>query len=580
MISVNEQAVIWKRASRWMRTLVLALAALFGADVFAATYYVTTTGNDSGAGTQSAPWRTIQKAVNAAVAGDVVMIGGGTYTGAVTFANSGVAGKMIVLKNVAGQTPIIDGSGVALGQWGALVSLINVGYIRLEGLEIRNASAYSVYIGGESHHLELVSLNVHNNAYSGIYADGPDTRPGMNVITNCKVHDNQMGGITIWRPAGGYYRIEGNEVWGNIGVGNYDGIQVGGGSGGTHHVVVKNNIVHDNGQADIGEDPIDVGGHGINHHYLVEGNYIYGGKGSFKVHSGQLKSGWYTPGTSGHHIARFNRLLGVAYVAYEYPDPIAMYNNTFAGCGQCVLFYGESSATNQNLGDTTFTGGDTGRMNWKNNLFFRDTASKTYVLLQAGPSGSSIDLTYRSVRFQSNLYRLDPAQAIVWNAMFGAPVDAAAFANYKASNAPNYPDTGSVLSTATWTQMFAGTGDLHLAAGSPAIDKGTALTKATNAGSNSTTLVVDRATYFHDGFCVSGECLNTPDTIVIGNTAPVAIVSINAATNTITLAAARTWSAGTPVTLPYNGVAPDIGAFEYGNPGLPAPSNMRLLNLQ
>ncbi|MEO8629806.1 MAG: hypothetical protein ABI612_17140, partial [Betaproteobacteria bacterium] len=72
-------------------------------------------------------------------------------------------------------------------------------------------------------------------------------------------------------------RIDSNEVWGNAGTGNYDGIQVGSGSGGTHHVLVKNNIVHDNGSENAGEDPIDVGGHGINHHYLIEGNLAFTG---------------------------------------------------------------------------------------------------------------------------------------------------------------------------------------------------------------------------------------------------------------------------------------------------------------
>ena len=80
--------------------------------------------------------------------------------------------------------------------------------------------------------------------------------------------------------------------------------------------------------------------------------------------------------------------------------------------------------------------------------------------------------------------------------MFTAPITDAVFSSYKSSSAPNYPDTGSLLTTATTTQMFMSSTDYHLASGSPAIDKGTPLTKAVNSGTNSTTLAVDRASYF------------------------------------------------------------------------------------
>ena len=67
-----------------------------------ATYNVATTGNDSNAGTAGAPWRTMQKAANTAVAGDTVLVGGGTYNATVTFPHSGSAGNKITFKNVTG----------------------------------------------------------------------------------------------------------------------------------------------------------------------------------------------------------------------------------------------------------------------------------------------------------------------------------------------------------------------------------------------------------------------------------------------------------------------------------------------
>ena len=62
-----------------------------------ATYYIAPNGNDSGNGSQSAPWRTVQKAANTVNAGDTVVLMDGTYTeGSVNFSRSGTAGKPIV----------------------------------------------------------------------------------------------------------------------------------------------------------------------------------------------------------------------------------------------------------------------------------------------------------------------------------------------------------------------------------------------------------------------------------------------------------------------------------------------------
>ncbi|MEO8629807.1 MAG: hypothetical protein ABI612_17145 [Betaproteobacteria bacterium] len=136
-----------------------------------------------------------------------------------------------------------------------------------------------------------------------------------------------------------------------------------------------------------------------------------------------------------------------------------IYNNTFVDAGQFVMLYGQNDAKKQSLGDSSYAGGDTGRMNFKNNLFFQNAPSNDYALLLAGPAGATIDVNHRSVRLQNNMYRFSAGQKIIWgnpDVIFGPPISAAVFARYQQSNAPDYPDTGSRLTTATWTQMFAG----------------------------------------------------------------------------------------------------------------------------
>lgn len=55
------------------------------------TYFVAPTGSDANAGTQAAPFKTMQKAVNTAAAGEVVIVRAGTYKEYVNFNRSGTA---------------------------------------------------------------------------------------------------------------------------------------------------------------------------------------------------------------------------------------------------------------------------------------------------------------------------------------------------------------------------------------------------------------------------------------------------------------------------------------------------------
>lgn len=94
---------------------------------------------------------------------------------------------------------------------------------------------------------------------------------------------------------------------------------------------------------------------------------------------------------------------------------------------------------------------------------------------------------------------------------------------------------------------------------SPMIDAGRFLTATVGSGSG-TTLVVDDAGYFYDGFGIAGE---TGDEIQLqGSNETAHIVEINYANHTITLDRALNWNAGQGVALKYNGTAPDMGAFE------------------
>ena len=97
-----------------------AFALLFVLSIvpaWSATYYVATTGSDSSGGaTLSSPFRTISKAMNTAVAGDTVLIRGGTYREQVDVTvGGGSAGNFVTVAAYNGETPVIKGSDVVTG---------------------------------------------------------------------------------------------------------------------------------------------------------------------------------------------------------------------------------------------------------------------------------------------------------------------------------------------------------------------------------------------------------------------------------------------------------------------------------
>lgn len=78
-------------------------------------YYVAKNGNDGWSGTIGAPFLTIQKCADVAVAGDTCYIRAGTYNETVTPANNGSAGSPIVYKPYNGESVTIDGADPVTG---------------------------------------------------------------------------------------------------------------------------------------------------------------------------------------------------------------------------------------------------------------------------------------------------------------------------------------------------------------------------------------------------------------------------------------------------------------------------------
>jgi hypothetical protein len=121
--------------------------------------------------------------------------------------------------------------------------------------------------------------------------------------------------------------------------------------------------------------------------------------------------------------------------------------------------------------------------------------------------------------------------------------------------------------------------DLHINTGSPAIGAGGPLTTAAGSGTGSTSLTVANASYFSDGYGLTGV---QADWIRIGASTAVQIAAVNYTTNVLTLANPVSWTSGSSIYLykdsrgniVLNGANPDIGAFPSGTTSVstaPAP---------
>ena len=222
----------------WL-AITLLLVVSYGE---AAVRYVSTNGLDTNPGTLALPWRTIQKAANTVVAGDIVNIRGtgGVYTERVTLTNrDGTAALPIVFQTNPGDPiAILDLTGFTPSvSFSAIFRITSSDYITVQNLEVRNYKS----IGTEAAQLQQLPV--------GIYVVGDCN--GV-AIRNCKVHDiwqsSTTGGDGFGIAAYGNNAtainglvLDGNEVY-NLRTGSSESVAL---NGNVTNFQVINNTIHD-----------------------------------------------------------------------------------------------------------------------------------------------------------------------------------------------------------------------------------------------------------------------------------------------------------------------------------------------
>jgi len=282
-------------------------------------HYVSVDGSDSGTGSLSSPWATIQHADGIAKPGDTVIVLDGIYRGDVSLASSGMSERPIIYRAQNKWKARLVGTGSGAG---STVIGVSGGYIILQGFDITGTNANGIILasyGSIANHNRAVGNYVHDlivpcNSDSGTAIEtggGDNYNNGIshndmleNLVVNIVPKDGCPGG----HPASGLFAetpgsvIANNTVinagygiqswhaasnltiYGNTLVNNLRGIIVGAGDapyGCTNdHTIVQGNVIYNTIEIAIAE----TGRTGLHNRYLD--NLIYAGNTDISLNNG------------------------------------------------------------------------------------------------------------------------------------------------------------------------------------------------------------------------------------------------------------------------------------------------------
>lgn len=163
----------------------------------------------SGDGTPDRPFGTIAEGLDALRPGDTLYLGGGIYRELVNIDVSGTPGALIKIRNLPGQRPIIDGSGIPTTPgWSPLVSIVDQSHVRVRGIELRdrvstesNHVPIGILIAGSGHRIQLRHNEVHRiEARASGFRNGHGIAAygtGDDALTDVEIHGNHVHDLVL-----------------------------------------------------------------------------------------------------------------------------------------------------------------------------------------------------------------------------------------------------------------------------------------------------------------------------------------------------------------------------------------------
>jgi parallel beta-helix repeat protein len=198
--------------------------------------YVATNGNDSSAGTLTAPVRTIQTCLNRVQPGYTCFVRGGTYDESLSLKTSGSLGARISVKSYQGESVTVrSGTNFALRTNGGK------SYYTIDGL--RFISQFVAGRSGGTVNFGDPRIGNNYNVIRNCYIEGSIQIYGHdNVVENCELNGTHTheNGIHDWFAGSHHNTYRSNTVYNYVNRGIWTMKQ-------TDHTLIEKNVVHDIG---------------------------------------------------------------------------------------------------------------------------------------------------------------------------------------------------------------------------------------------------------------------------------------------------------------------------------------------
>jgi hypothetical protein len=469
-------------------------------------------------------YRSLAGVLPGATAGTTVLIRGGSYNDQLSPANSGTPDNPVIFKSLAGEQVLLKASPA--------INLLNRSYIVIEGLRAEDTTWLEAR---NSHHNVLQNCVFKRTPVTGTTGNVRFVQSHYNRILNNSIEEGNDNLLLI---DANFNVVQGNTIL--QGRHSLLGIRCG------DNNVIRGNYFANSLQKicevyDCGADTSAVpNSFNSTKQNLIENN-VFAETSSYYSSSGG--NGIQYGGQQG--IIRRNVFyrcnIGVAMQFYSDESLYNLANHVLHN-----VFY-------DNNGAGIATSGSAQGNTFKNNVLF---ANKGILPDCFGLSPGQ--LTYRvspgtGSLFQNNDFFYQSA---------GQPVIEEEFGSGRTISQARAVFPGVFENSLEADPRFvnAPNHDFHLQPDSPLRDAGTWLTKTVGTGSG-TTLVVENAGMFYDGFGIPGE---SGDLIQLADQDQSArVIQINYFNNRITIDRELTWSSGQGISLAYEGSKPDVGAFEY-----------------
>jgi hypothetical protein len=210
------------------------------------TFYVSTSGNDAGPGTEAQPWRTLQHAADLVAAGDLVIVRPGNYAG-FELTTDGTSANPIEFRADSGVVVNVPES--VRNQHG--INLEGADWIIVQGFTVTGMPRAGIR-AVLNHHVTIRGNTLDANSYWGVLTGFSDDV----LIENNETSRSQVEHGIYVSNSGDRPTIRNNHVWGNRANGIHMNGDVSlGGDGIISGALVERNLIHGNGAG---------GGSGIN----------------------------------------------------------------------------------------------------------------------------------------------------------------------------------------------------------------------------------------------------------------------------------------------------------------------------